>query len=89
MQKRDISLKILLCFLKNPFFEIDEIEGMLVIDLFGLEPLDEEGKMIWDFFAVENSVDHVAAEQSHFDFVAGVGIDFAILMDRLEDIASG
>ena len=31
MEKGDISLKILLCFFKDPFFEVDEIESMGII----------------------------------------------------------
>lgn len=33
-------------FLQDPLLEIDEIEGMRVFDLFGLEPFDEEGEVV-------------------------------------------
>lgn len=59
---------------------------MGVLDLLGLEPFDEEGKVVGDFLAVEDPVDHVAAEQPHLDLIASVGVDLGVLVDRLEDV---
>ena len=71
----------MLCFFEDPFLEVDEIECMGVVYLLSLEPLDEEGKVIIDLLPVKNTVDHVAAEKTHFDLVASVGVDFCVFMD--------
>jgi hypothetical protein len=86
MQQRDIPFQVLLCFLEDPLLKIDKIEGVGVVDLLGLEPLDEEGEVIGDLLPDEDAVDHVAAEKSHLYLVAGVGIDLRVLVDRLEDV---
>lgn len=62
---------------------------MRVVDLLGLEPLDEEGKVIVNLLPVEDTVDHVAAEEPHFDLVAGVRVDLCVLMDRFKDVGGG
>lgn len=62
---------------------------MGVVYLLSLEPLDEEGKVIIDLLPVKNTVDHVAAEKTHFDLVASVGVDFCVFMDWFEDVGSG
>lgn len=54
---------------------------MGILDLLGLQPLDEERKVIWNLLPVEDTVDHVAAEQPHLDLVAGVRVDLCILVD--------
>ena len=35
---------------------------MRVLNLLILEPLDEEGEVIWYFLPIEDPIDHVAAE---------------------------
>jgi hypothetical protein len=46
VQQSDVPFQVLLGLLEDPLFEVNEIEGVRVLDLFGLEPLDEEGEMI-------------------------------------------
>ena len=62
---------------------------MGIFDLLGLEPLDEEGEVIGYLLAVEDAVDHVAAEETHLDLVASVGVDLCVFVDRLEDVGGG
>jgi hypothetical protein len=42
--------------------------------------------MIFDFFPVEDSVDHVTTKQSHLNLVPGVGINFFVFMNDLENV---
>lgn len=86
MQQCNIPLQVLLCLLEDPLLEVNEIESMGIVDLLGLEPLDEEGEMIWYFFSIEDAVDHVAAEQSHLDLVTSVRVDLGVLVDRFKDV---
>jgi len=72
VEKCDVALQILLGFLEDPPFEVNEVKSMGVFYLLGLEPLDEKRKVIRNFFPVENSIDHVAAEQSHLYFISCV-----------------
>jgi hypothetical protein len=62
MQEGDVSLQILLGLLQNPLLEVDEVEGVRVLDLLGLQPLDEEGEVVGDLLPEEDTVDHVTAE---------------------------
>jgi hypothetical protein len=89
MQECDVPLQVLLRFLEDPLLEVDEVEGVRVVDLLGLEPLDEEGEVVGHLLAVEDAVDHVAAEQPHLNLVPGVGVYLGVLVDRLEDVGGG
>jgi hypothetical protein len=62
MQEGDVSLQILLGLLQNPLLEVNEVEGVRVLDLLGLQPLDEEGEVVGDLLPEEDTVDHVTAE---------------------------
>ena len=53
------------------------------------QPLAVPLEVICDFLAVEDAVDHVAAEEAQLDLVAGVGVDLLVLVDGLEDVGSG
>ena len=59
---------------------------MGVLDLLTLHPLEEERKMVSNFLAIEDTVDHMAAEQSHLYLIASVGVDFTVLVDGLKDV---
>lgn len=85
----DVFFQVFLGFFVDPLFEVDEVEGVGVFYFFELEPLEEVGEVVGDFFAVEDAVDHVAAEEPHLDFVAGVGVDALVLVDVLEDVGGG
>lgn len=54
---------------------------MGVLDLFGLEPLDEKREVVRNFLPVENSIYHVATEQPHLYFVPCVRVDLAVFVD--------
>lgn len=81
MQKCNISLKILLSFFQDPLLEVYEVEGMRIVNLFRLKPFDVEREVVGNLLAIEYPVDHVATEQTHFNFISGVGVDFSILVD--------
>lgn len=89
MEVGDVLLEVLLCLLVDPLLEVVEIKGMRVLDLPWGQPLAVSLEVIWYFLAVEDAVDHVAAEEAEFDLVAGVGMDLLVLVDRLEDVGSG
>jgi uncharacterized membrane protein YhaH (DUF805 family) len=57
-----------------------------VFDLLALHPLEEEREMVRNFLTVEDTVYHMAAEQSHLYLVASVRVDLTVLVDRLEDV---
>lgn len=86
MEESDVAFEVLLGFLEDPLFKVDEVEGVRVVYLLRLQPLYEEGEVIRYLLAVEDPVDHVAAEQPHLDLVTGVRVDLAVLVDRLEDV---
>ena len=54
---------------------------MRVVNLFGFEPFDVKREVVRNLLAVEYPVNHVATEQTHFNFISGVGVDFSILVD--------
>lgn len=86
MQKGDVPLQVLLALLEDPLLEVDEIKGVRVLDLLGLQPLDKEGEVISNLLPIEDPIDHVTAEQPHLDLVASVRVDLAVLVDRFEDV---
>lgn len=43
---------------------------MAVVDLLVLEPVDEVREIVGNLLAVEDPIDHVAAEEPHLDLVA-------------------
>jgi hypothetical protein len=44
--------------------------------------------MFRNFFSVENSIDHMTTEKSHFYFISSMWVNFIIFMYRFEDITS-
>lgn len=59
---------------------------MRVFYLLGIEPNDEVGKVISDFFPIEDTIDHMAAEHPHLYFVFGMRVDIFVKIDRSEDV---
>jgi hypothetical protein len=57
---------------------------MIVTDSFCLKPFYEEWEILIYLFAIEYSVNHMATEKSHFDFVSNMAIDVFVLVDVLE-----
>ena len=88
MEKGDVAFQILLSFFVDPFLEVDEVEGVRVFDVLVLEPFDEEREVVRDFLAVEDPVDHMAAEKPHLDLVPSVEVDLTVLVDCLENVRS-
>ena len=89
MQFGNILFQIMLCLLMDPLLEIMEVEGVRIRDLSYFQPFQKEWKIVSHFLAVENAVDHVAAEKTKFDFVASVRMDLFVFVDGLEDMRSG
>ena len=87
MEESNVALKVLLSLFKDPLLEVDEVKGMRVVDFASLQPFNVERKVVWNFFAVEYSVDHMAAKQPHLDLVSSVRVNLTILMDRLKYVA--
>lgn len=89
MQEGDVLLQVLLRFLQDPPLEVDELEGVAIVDVVVLEPVDEVGEVVGDLLPDEYPVDHVAAEQPHLDLVAQVRVDLLVLVDAFEDVGGG
>jgi hypothetical protein len=62
VQDCNIPFKILLGLLKYPFLEVDEVKGVMIVDLLGFKPLNVKRKMVGYFLAVEDSVDHMTTK---------------------------
>jgi len=86
MEKSDVAFQVLLSLLKYPSFEVYKVESMRVFYLFGLQPLYEKREVVRNFFPVENSIDHVAAKESHLNLVPSMGVYLVILMNWLKDV---
>ena len=84
MKERNILFEILLSFFQDPPFEVQKIKGMRVENILGSEPFHEIWKVLPNFLTVEDTIDHVAAEEAYFDFVAQMGIDLLVLVNALK-----
>lgn len=51
-----------------------------------LQPFHEEREILIYLLSVENPVDHMAAKESHLDFVSDVTVDVFVLVDMLENV---
>ena len=65
MQQSNIPLQVRLSLLQNPLLEEDEVKGVRVLDSLGLQPFDEEWKVVVNLLPIEYSIDHMTAEQPH------------------------
>ena len=45
--------------------------------------------MVRNFFSVENSIDHVTAEEPHFYLIPSMRVYFVVLVDRFKDVGGG
>lgn len=86
---RDVLLEVLLRLLVDPLLEVVEVETMRVGDLPAGQPLAVSLEVIRNFLAVEDAVDHVAAEEAQLDLVARVRVDLLVFVDGLEDVGGG
>jgi len=59
---------------------------MVVVDSFGLKPFWKEREVLVYLLSIENSVDHMATEQSHFYFVSHMAVDILIFVDVLKNV---
>ena len=53
------------------------------------QPINEMWEVVGNFFSDENTVDHMTAEQPHFDLVPQMQIYLLVFVDAFEDIRSG
>ena len=81
MQESNVTFKVLLGLFEDPLLEVDEVEGMRVVDLASLQPFNVERKVVRNFLAVEDSVDHVTAKQPHLNLVSSVRVNLAVLVN--------
>lgn len=88
MQKGDVLFQVLLGFFINPFLKVSHIKGVGILIFFLSEPVHKRGEMVFDFLSVENTVDHVTTEKSHFNLISRVSVYFFVLMDYLENVRS-
>lgn len=88
MQFGYVLLQVLLGLFVDPLLEVVEVKSMRISDLSGLLPLDEKGEVVSHLLPVEDTVDHMAAEQTQFNFVTSVRMDLLVLMDSLENVGS-
>jgi hypothetical protein len=88
VKKRNVLLEVVLRLLEDPFFEVDEVECVRVVNVFAFQPRNEVREVVGDFLTIEDAVDHVTAEQSHFYFVAKMRIDPFVLVNALKDVGS-
>ena len=89
MQQSNIPLQVRLSLLQNPLLEEDEVKGVRVLDSLGLQPFDEEWKVVVNLLPIEYSIDHMTAEQPHLYLIPRMRVDLRILMDRLEYVRRG
>lgn len=86
MELPNVLFEVVLSLVMDPLLEVVEIEHVGVRDMLCVEPLDKEWEVVSHLFSVEDSVDHMTTEESQLYLVAGVRMNFLILMDGLEDM---
>ena len=89
VEKVNIFFQFFLAFLQDPFSKIGEIEPMFVLDSMFEKPFKVIREVIRQLISAENSIDHMAAEKSHFDFVSEMTVDTFVIVDLFEDMRSG
>ena len=61
---------------------------MWIVNIFSFQPVHEIWEIFRNFISYEDSVYHMAAEQSHFYFVSQMGFNASILMNCFKDMRS-
>ena len=89
MEKSDVVFQVLLSFLEDPSLEVNKIKSVRVFYLFCLQPLDKKWEVLRNFFPNKDSIDHMAAKESHLDFVSSMRVNSSVLVDRFENIGRG
>ena len=46
MEEGNVPFKVLLGFFENPFFEVDEVESVRIVNFAGFQPFYVEGEVI-------------------------------------------
>jgi len=87
VEEGDVPFEVLLGLLEDPLLEVNEIEGVRVVNLTGLQPLDIKREVIGNFLPVEDPVDHVATKKPHLYLIPRVRVDLVVLVNRLEYVA--
>lgn len=81
MKLPDIFLEVVLRLIVDPLLEVVEVEYIRVTDLPSVQPFHKEREVVTYFFPVENSVNHVATEQSQLYFVPCVRVNLFVFMN--------
>lgn len=81
MEEGDVPFEVLLGLLEDPLLEVNEIEGVRVVNLTGLQPLDIKREVIGNFLPVEDPVDHVATKKPHLYLIPRVRVDLVVLVN--------
>ena len=86
MNQGNVFLQVLLRLRINPFLEVNEVKGMVIMDSLRLKPLGKKWEIFIHFFPVEYPVYHVATEQPHLYFVPHMAVDVLVLVNVLENV---
>lgn len=86
VQQGNVFLEVFLVLWVDPLLEIDEVKRVVVVNALRLQPFHEEREILIYLLSVENPVDHMAAKESHLDFVSDVTVDVFVLVDMLENV---
>jgi predicted nucleic acid binding AN1-type Zn finger protein len=88
MEKGYVLFQVFLGFFIYPFLKVSHIKGVGVLILFLSEPVHKRREVVFDFLSVENTVDHVTTEKSHFNLISRVRVYFFVFMNYLENVRS-
>jgi hypothetical protein len=86
VQLPDVLLQVVLRLVVDPLLEVVEVEHIRIRNLPAVQPLQKEREVLRHLLTTEDSVHHVAAEQSQLDFVASVCVDLLVFVDALENM---
>lgn len=79
-------MKVVLFLLKNPFFEENEIECVLILDVVNFQPLNEIWEILGNLLPNEDTVDRMAAKYPHLYLIFQVIVDILVLMNLFENV---
>lgn len=88
MEERDVLLQVFLFFFQDPLLEVEEVEGVWVVDGLPLQPIHEVGKILRNLVPDEYTVYHVTAKQSHLYLVSKVRLYALVFVNCFEDVGS-
>lgn len=89
MQQVDVLVQVLLVFHQNPFLEVGEVVFPASIQSVVLDPSHVVLEVGVHLGSIEDTVDHVAAEEADLYLVLEVAVDVLVLVDQFEHIRGG